>query len=626
MCGFVFAQGEFSFDDFQRSLDLISHRGPDHSGSYCKDNVSLGHNRLSIIDLEASSNQPMFSSCGNYILVYNGEIYNYQNLRNELLQQGYVFKTNSDSEVLLAAYSISREKNTNFLEFLNSLNGMFSFVIYDLRYKSFIAGRDRFGVKPLFLFKDKETIILASELKAFMGFSFFDAKINLLSVKNYLDYLWNPSAEKLFKNVYSIDPGCVISGSLSEGINKSQWLRKNETSTSSKNRDWINDCDALIRKAVHSQMISDVEVGGFLSGGVDSSLICKYASERNVKFKSFTIEHVGSKGLDNEDLKYAEDVAERFGIDLVVVKSKPDSFFDELRYMVKSINEPLADPAALNVGYICEAARENNIKVLLSGSGGDDLFTGYRRHLVEYNRARLNLPPKLEALIGNLFLNISRLDKVKFRKLSKLGSLLSKNQEDRLFNYFSWSNDFDLNDIMLNKNNYHNHIDFKKYLDTLPSQDNDLMRMMQLEKRFFLTEHNLIYTDRMSMANGVEVRVPFLDNELLEFSNILPKGQLINKSQGKVILKKVLSKYLPQDIVYRKKVGFGSPLRSWIISAKQLILDTIITEKNINEFGVFDYPKVVKLIEQNYNGEIDASHTILSIICIQIWMEEYTLR
>ena len=376
-------------------------------------------------------------------------------------------------------------------------------------------------------------------------------------------------------------------------------------------------------------MVSDVPLGAFLSGGLDSSAIVAFAKEKNPSIKCFTIETLGRQDAGIiDDLPYAKRVAEHLKVSLDVVTIDSKKMANDLEAMVVHLDEPLADPSALNVLYISKLAREQGIKVLLSGAGGDDLFTGYRRHYaLQLERYWAWIPKNVRIGLEGLAKNLNTTNTIK-RRLSKVFSVAGSDNTDRLINYFRWSSDDILHslysdefrqELLVNNTNKV----MQNFLEPINSSASSLDQMLALEQRFFLADHNLIYTDKMSMAVGVEVRTPFLDLDLVEFSAKIPNKFKQKGSVGKWAFKKAMEPYLPSEIIYRPKTGFGAPLRTWMQHDLREILGDLLSIDSINKRGLFSAKAVHQLINDNDNGKIDASYTLLSLLCIEIWCRAY---
>ncbi|WP_026079419.1 asparagine synthase (glutamine-hydrolyzing) [Spirulina subsalsa] len=636
---------------FSAKTNLV-HRGPDDSGVF-EDNehgVGLVHTRLSILDLSPLGHQPMTSGDGRVVLVFNGEIYNFQELRVELETEGYSFRGHSDTEVLLNFYLSQRESVDGVKGMLRRLNGIFAFAIWDADHEALLLVRDALGVKPLYYSATQEGLAFASEIKALLpllprGNNLSDSPLGNLdapAIDRYLSFLWCPGAGTPTQAIRQLGTGegmWVKNGAIAApftwyrlpAFHPHPWEDKTRPRSPAQLTvtEAIHGTEQHLRQAVHRQMVADVPVGAFLSGGLDSSSIVTFAREHNPSLQCFTIEVTGlqEEGI-TDDLPYARRVAEHLNVPLEVVQIDAARMAEDLPAMVAQLDEPLADPAPLNVLYISRLAREQGIKVLLSGAGGDDLFTGYRRHqALMMERYWTWLPQsirvQLERLTGGLDQRRSLT-----RRLRKLFHGAALEGDARLVNYFRWVDRKDLialytPDFRAALGNSQAEEPMLDFLSELPPETHPVERLLALEQRFFLTDHNLTYTDKMSMAVGVEVRVPFLDLDLVEFAAQIPPRYKQRGREGKWVLKKAMEPYLPQDIIYRPKSGFGAPLRRWMRHELRELLADVLSEQSLKHRGLFDPAAVQRLIADNDKGTIDASYTLLSLICIELWCRQF---
>lgn len=625
MCG-IFGSINFDLnkDTVDRILNYLSHRGPDSRGFFIDENVCFCHTRLAIQDLSKDANQPMFSNDNKYSIIYNGEIYNLNELKNELIKRNYSFRTTSDTEIILNLYICFGE---NFLE---KLNGIFAFAIFDKIKNEVLVARDRFGVKPLYYSKYHNKIAFSSEMKPLFLLNDFKKELNHKIVKNYLTYLWSPTNETLIHNIKKLDSGSAIT--LKNGDIIKEWKFYKHSFIKNKSNYKENEIQEIIKntidKSVKNQLISDAPLGAFLSGGLDSSLIValakKYTSKNN--FETFTIKSLSDNGNiegNVDDLPFAQKSSELLNVNLNTVEAGPD-IFKNLFKMIYYLEEPVADPAPLNVMAISKKAKEKNIKVLLSGTGGDDLFSGYRRHQALMGDSYWSwLPQNIRSAIASLSKQVPNKNNF-LRRINKYFQYADLNDHDRIISYFYWINPEYLREIFNPKiQNYVNEYDVSKpmqeTLNEIPRNTNKLDKMLYLEMRHFLTNHNLIYNDKMGMSEGVEIRVPFLDNYLVELINSLEVYFKQKKGQNKWILKKILAEFLPNNIVYRKKTGFNLPLRNWIKNDFKEIVGDLLSEETIRKRGFFNFKSVNKMIKLNNDNKIDATYTIFSLLCFEIW-------
>ena len=628
MCGILGFSGRFDRSMLNTVLSAISHRGPDDSGTFfdATEGVGLGHTRLSINDLSPLGHQPMVGDQGNVVLIFNGEIYNFKELRKELEAKGILFSGHSDTEVLLNLYLVEGES------MLPKLNGIFAFVIWDHRNKSLFIVRDSLGVKPLYYTESTNGFAFASEIKALLHLVPERRELDAVALHRYLSFLWCPGAGTPLKSVRKLLPGeamLVRDGRIQRRWTWYQLPVFRGVRADLAKPDAIAGTEAHLRLAVKRQMVADVPVGAFLSGGLDSSSIVTFAREQNPNIRCFTIESTGSEeeGMA-DDLPYARRVAKHLGVALDVVTIDAARMAGDLERMVAQLDEPLADPAPLNVMYISQLARGQGIKVLLSGAGGDDLFTGYRRHrAVQAEPYWRWLPASARQILDNASAGLDQRRPL-FRRMAKLFNGAGLEGDAHLANYFVWAREADLlslytpalraelagaaaNQPMLD------------FLAPLPPTIAALDRVLALEQRFFLSDHNLNYTDKMSMATGVEVRVPFLDMDLIEFAQRIPLGFKQRGREGKWILKKAMEPYLPHDVIYRPKSGFGAPLRHWMRYELRELLGDLLSVESLRRRGLFEPVAVQQLIARNDRGEVDAAYTLLALLCIEIWCRAY---
>jgi asparagine synthase (glutamine-hydrolysing) len=627
MCGIVGTWGG-NLSNLKAANLLLTHRGPDDGGIYKNDNlnIGLGHRRLSIIDASSLGHQPMYSNDGKTVLVFNGEIYNYKELRSELKRKGFVFQGKSDTEVLLNLY-LSEGK-----EMLSKLNGIFSFAILDTSSESLFVARDALGVKPLYYSTEDNAFSFASEIKALLKLIPNNKELDVESINRYLSFLWCPGDGTPLKSVKKLLPGEAIIVKNGCITDKWLWYKLPILNNTNKNLDKgrsISGVTKYLRQAVHRQMVADVPLGAFLSGGLDSSAVVAFAREVNPDIRCFSIETKGKqdKGVV-DDLPYAKRVAKYLNVSLDVVSIESHRMASDLESMIVQLDEPLADPAALNVLYISQLAKEQGIKVLLSGAGGDDLFTGYRRHYaLQLERYWGWLPKNIRTGLESITRNLNTNNSIN-RRIVKMFNGAGLNSEDRLINYFRWSDDSLLQSLYspefrqqlagINSNQI-----MQDFIEPILVDSSPLDQMLALEQRFFLADHNLNYTDKMSMAAGVETRVPFLDLDLVNFSARIPDKFKQKGSVGKWVLKKAMEPYLPKEVIYRPKTGFGAPLRIWIKHDLQELLRDVLSPDSLNKRGLFSSKVVQQLILDNNNNKIDASYTLFSLLCIEIWCRHY---
>ena len=628
MCGIIGALGVHSYLSSDTALNHISHRGPDSSGVFIKDNLFLGHTRLSIQDLSENGNQPMYSDDKRYVIIFNGEIYNHLEIRRELLTHRD-FNSSGDTETVLYAFI---EYGVAIFE---KLNGIFSFAIFDNQTNEIIIARDHFGVKPLYYYNKDDLFLFGSEIKSFLPFN-IDLNISPEAMFNYVSFLWSPGDKTPFEYVKKLLPGTFLKFNIDKHFNVKplQFFRLiNPKQKSIKTEaQLIDELESHLLKAVERQMLSDVPIGFFLSGGLDSSLLVAMARRLNpeLDMKCFTIDQGDNNASDDgfaDDLYYAKKVAGYLNVELNIVNANFDiiQMFDK---MIWHLDEPQADAAPLNVLNIANLARSQDIKVLIGGTAGDDLFSGYRRHQALNIEKYIKIVPSfiVSLVQGTVKLLPSHLPV--FRRLKKLVSNLQQTPIKRQLSYFLWLPENTVHSLFSSDwkeyiKNYDPFEYFYKVVNDLDRHASDLERMLFWELKTFLVDHNLNYTDKLGMAVGVEARVPFLDLDLVKFSQSIPTSMKMRGKETKYILKKVGERYLPHDVIYRPKTGFGAPVRKWIKYDLQPMIDERLSIDRIKSRGIFNPEAVWNLIDQNKSGKIDASYSIWALLAIESWCMQF---
>lgn len=620
MCGIVGGRGASVVACISQMVNLMAHRGPDHSAHFSHDDIALGHARLSIIDTGPSSNQPFWNETGRYCIVFNGEIYNYHVIKKRLASEGISFRSNGDTEVLLKAlihYGI---------DILAELEGIFAFCFYDKIDRTLLLARDKFGVKPLYYYSDDTQFMFASEYKSFLANPDFITEVNLDALFRTLLFMYNPGNETAFKYVKKVPAGSYILYDIDHDITEIDHYWEWPKYKPVKGCAHTEDIRRHLKTAVERQMISDVPVGAFLSGGVDSSVICALvqSTKSEYPFSTFTIktEYDTNDGFE-DDLPYAQEVARHLDVDLNVLDIQPD-ILERLQKTVYHLDDIHADPAAINVLLISEFAKKSNYKVLLSGSGGDDLFTGYRRHqAVFFERYWIWMPLRFRRILKKLTSRLPATSTIT-RRVKKLFQYADSSLNERLLSYHFWSDPNELVSLFRQKHRLSERpCQFILDKMSLEGTSDPIELSLFLERNYFLKDHNFAYTDKLSMATGVEVRVPFMDTDLVEALSKVPSSEKQHGRIGKFILKKIAELYLPRSIIHRPKTGFGAPLRKWIRGEMSSYVDTMLSKENIKKRDIFDYGEVKKLIEDDRKGIQDNSYTIYALICIELWFQTF---
>ena len=605
MCGFVgFCDDSKNKKKIIRDMaDIIKHRGPDSDGYYVDNNIALGFRRLSIIDLDKGS-QPIFNEDKDKVIVFNGEIYNYKEIREELKSKGHKFSTNTDTEVILHGYEEYKE------DILNKLRGMFAFVIYDIKEKSLFGARDFYGIKPFYYYYDNENFLFGSEIKSFLGNPNFKKELNKDMLSQYLTFQCSIGEDTFFKNTYKLLPGHYFIYKDKELEVKKYYEVKLEPNDDKSLEEWVSGIREVIDNSVLAHKVSDVEVGSFLSSGVDSSLIAKLSSVD----KTFTV------GYDNKkysEIDYAKEFSDKINVSNVSKKISKEEYFKEFSNVQYYMDEPLADASAVMLYFLSKTASKN-VKVCLSGEGADEIFGGYNIYHEPYSVSWYNkIPYFIRKCIGILV--------YPFRNYTGFNFLYrrSKKIEDR---YIGNAFIFEPNDAKKIVNfNYGNktYKDFTKpYYDKVSDLD-VVTKMQYIDFNFWLIYDILLKADKMSMANSLEVRVPYLDREVIEYASKLPSKYKIVGNETKYAFRKVAKEELADKVADKKKLGFPVPIREWLKE------DDVYQEvKNMFlESGYFFKPKkIIKLLDDHKAGKRDNSRKIWTIYTFLVWYQEYFIK
>ncbi len=614
----------------QNMNQAIRHRGPDAEGVWQDECLTLGHRRLSIIDLSPEANQPMARD--GFIIVYNGEIYNFRELREDLKRKGALFKTRSDTEVVLELFRHYREES------FSKLQGMFAFGLYDCKNKELYLVRDYFGIKPLFYWHaPPDRLAFSSECKSFLNLPGFRKELNPGVLVSCLNYLWPAGDEAIFKDVFKVPPAHYLKVRFQRnGIALTQrryWEWPDPLFSPGPEQEHIEALSAILEKSVEEHLVSDVPVGAFLSGGLDSSLITTLARRHNPDLSTYTIS-ISRKAQQVErmprDNFYAQAVASYLGVRHTDIPVEP-SVIDALQNMVEILDEPIGDPAAINTYLICRLARERGIKVLLSGMGADEIFAGYRRHYATL------LSRKIQRCPGFMKKAVSRTLSVLPVRLGSYG-LRPVRWAKRFFSFvdmpfaeaymrsYSYYDRNELREIFNGR--YDAEID--ELFDHHDRLFNDarnwdeINRMCFTDIHMFMTGLNLTYTDRASMAASVEVRVPFIDKNVIEWGMSLPGSYKIKNNTSKYILKKVAERDLPKRIVYRPKASFGMPLRAWMNGELRELVDDVLSYDNIKKRGILNPDLVRTIIRRDREGREDHAYRIYQFLTLELWLRKIT--
>lgn len=602
MCGIVgFVNNKENKEKIIKDMSKkIEHRGPDGEGFYIDDNCALAHRRLAIIDLNTGA-QPIYNEDKSKVIIYNGEVYNFKELKEALLKKKHVFKTKTDTEVILHGYEQWGEKLPN------HLRGMFSFAIWDKNKNELFMARDGFGIKPLYYAKFNDTFMFASEPKAFLANPDFEKKLNTDILSAYLCFNSVPTSETFFKGVYRLDPGtCLI---YKDGKIKTKSFFTLEFKEKNDDMDKIVDnIDKAMKNSVEYHQISDVEVGSFLSSGIDSSYIVSLAKPD----KTFTV------GYDNpkfDEISYAKDLSDKLGIENYSKKITMDEYIESFPKIMYYMDEPLADPSAIALYFVSEIASKE-VKVVLSGEGADEFFAGYNSYQEELTmQGYMKLPYFLRHIVSNI---VSIFPDIRgFNFLYRRGQKL-ENYNIGLGRVFR---DKEAQSIVKIPNQINTKDIVKNVYDRYKDNSTLIQRQM-IDYYYWLVNDFLHAVDRNTMMFGLEARTPFLDNKVYEVAKSLPTYAKINKETTKVALRKAASKVIPNEAYKKKKLGFPVPLREWIKTDK---LYNIIKEKFNGESAklFFDTKKINKFLEEHKNGKRDSYKKVWTIYTFLVWYDIY---
>ncbi len=621
MCGitgiFAFNQvGRFNMINLSKATLALEKRGPDNHGLFNDEMVGLGHRRLSIIDTSAEANQPMTDVSGRYKLIFNGEIYNYKELRTNLKSTGVSFLNNSDTEVLL--YLLIEEG----IECLAKLNGFFAFAFYDTNEKTVLLARDRFGIKPLHIYQDEDKLLFASEVKSLLAYG-IDKKLDYSALQNYLQLNYLPKEMSMIKGIRKLLPGhyAVIKNKKVEEHRyyKTEVKNQNKPFDASK-----NEFKQILEQSVTDRLVSDVPLGTFLSGGVDSSVISAIAAKKMDNLQTFSIGYKDEPYFD--ETKYADLVAKHIGSKHTVFKLTNNDLFAHLFDMLDYLDEPFADSSALAV-YILSKETKKSVTVALSGDGADELFAGYNKHAALYRMLHAGGKEKMVSGFSRLWkiLPKSRNNPITntFRQLDRFAKAANMSATDR---YWAWAAIADSNyaDSIIKKENQEPRLNtnpFILYDANLESVNDTLMADLNL----VLPSDMLTKVDLMSMANSLEVRVPFLDHKVVDFAFSLPVESKINATDRKRIVKETFKSYLPDNLFNRKKHGFEVPLLGWLKNElNDLIENDLLKTSFIEEQGVFNIAQIEQLKTQlKSRNPADSPAKIWALIVFQWWWKKY---
>ena len=601
---------------------VTRHRGPDDAGSYSDHHLQLGMRRLSIIDVEGG-HQPIANEDKSIWCVCNGEIYNFRELRAELKSLGHRFQTASDTEVLVHLYEQYGD------DFVSRLNGMFGFAIWDAARKRLLLARDRLGIKPVYYFRDRERLVFASEAKAILEVPGMSAELAPEALFDYLTLGYVPCPHSMFRGIQKLPPASmmVIEGRACRIVQ--YWRLPEGVDDSMSDSDWAQALLASMEKSVVSQMVSDVPLGAFLSGGIDSSAVVALMSRNSDQpVKTYSIGFDGSTGGSfYNELPYARQVSDQFSTDHQEIIVNPD-VVSLLPGLIWHLDEPIADAAFVTTYLVSEFARRS-VTVILSGVGGDELFGGYRRYLGEYYQGRFGIIPAwirnklIKPVAGWLpsdrhspLMNLSR-----YAKTFILSSDLDF--EHRYSAYVGVYEPGEVSQILGNKEPVGDGALHEAFAKT---RGDPLNRMFAVDMATQLPDDLLMLTDKMSMATSLECRVPLLDHELVELAARMPSEQKIRGRELKYVMKQALGSLLPREILYRKKRGFGAPMGAWLKNELSSVLRSVLSKSAVTKRGLFDWNIVDRTIRLHEVNKADNTDHLQSLLNLELWCRLYLDR
>ena len=629
MCGIAGCYQQTDGESLVRLMgERIAHRGPDAYGlhSFSNDSVSvqLAHRRLSIIDLSTAADGP-FKKDG-LVLTYNGELYNYREIRDQLVASGVRFVTTSDTEVVLEAF---RKWGT---EALGRFRGMFAFGILDERTGKLLLARDQMGIKPLYWMARQSGVVFASELKALVAAVGKELTVDSGTLIASMMYYWVPDQRCSLRGVERLQPGCWLELS-PDGQRRAGSFFSIRDLASEAASGRPADLQRVIEESVEAHLVADVPVSTFLSGGLDSSIVTVLAKRSNPDIDSYTIRFRDQdQALEAmpDDAVYARKVAQRYGIPLHEIEIAPD-IVELLPRMVDVLDEPIGDPAAINTLLMCDAAREAGVKVLLSGTGADELFGGYRKHLACLMAARYQKFPKpvrsaAEHAVGAVPVTAAGRGLRYARWAKRFMTFAELPEEERFRRSYTLYDPPQLEGLLSP--------DLASYVDEVVEEhreiycDSDLTdqenRMCLADSRLFLTGLNLTYTDRASMAASTEVRVPFVDPVVARAAFSLPGHDKVRNRRQKVALKEAALSWLPDEIVNRPKASFSAPLRAWVAHELRPVVDDVLLRGELVSSGFLQRSELEKLVEEERSGREDRSKQIWQLLTLEEWLRNAT--
>jgi asparagine synthase (glutamine-hydrolysing) len=602
--------------------EAIYHRGPDASGIYLDEHIGLCHRRLSILDLSEAGNQPMYSADGNLVIVFNGEIYNFLELRADLEAEGVKFTSHTDTEVILALYA--REG----VECLLKLNGMFAFALWDKVKQELFIARDRLGKKPLYYFEDNGRFAFGSEIKALLALDNIPREIRLDAVYDFFAYQYVPDPKSIFKHIHKLPPAHYLVLNKKGFSIHEYWDLSFKEITEASEESNKQQLKTLLEKVTKQRMISDVPLGAFLSGGVDSSgVVAMMAEASEEKVKTCTI------GFDNKDFNeadFAREIAEKYDTEHHEF-TVHQNVSERLEHIVSFFDEPFADPSLVPTYFVSELARKA-VTVALAGDGGDEMFAGYEKYSVDdvENKLRSKFP---EAIRKSVFPSLAKLaGKVPGTVGRKAKSLLTSLSHEPAMGFYitnsmmtdeMWQSLVKA-DVAEQLADYH---PSQYTLDMYNKADgpDHLSKILYTDIKTYMTGDILVKVDRMSMANSLEVRAPILDYQVAEFAATLPSSQKYKDGEKKYLLKEVFKPFIPDSLLYRKKMGFSTPLDEWFRGELKELSESLLLRAKFGLNDIFESRVIGNLWQEHQMRKADHGIVLWSMLMYQMWFERYVV-
>ena len=607
MCGVCGLTGEIIDRDrvIRRMTDKITHRGPDSSGFFENEDIAMGFRRLSIIDISQEGDQPIFNEDKSLVLTFNGEIYNYRELKQELIAKGHQFYTKTDSEVLIHGFEEWQEG------LLNRLRGMFGFAIYNKKEKSLFLARDFFGIKPMHYTMVDDHFVYASEIKSILEVPNFEKKFNYNTLNNYLSFQYAVPPETFFEGVFCLMPAHYLWYRDGKITTKRYWEPKFQPDDSLTEQEAIDQIEKVFEDSVNAHKISDVEVGCFLSSGVDSSYVSTYFADQ----KTFTVGF--DFGERYNEIDWAKGLSEKIGVDHHYKVISSEEFWGNIKKVQYHMDQPLVDPSCIALYFVSKLASEY-VKVVLSGEGADELFGGYTIYnepgVFHYYR---KLPQWLRTWLRKMVQKVPRhFVGQSFITRGELPTNESFIGNAKMFSYE------DKKRILKNPEYATRPQELtKKYYDRVKDQD-EVTRMQYLDINLWMVGDILPKADRMSMANSLELRVPFLDKEVFKVASTLPTRLRVNKKNTKYAMRQAALRHLPEATAQKKKLGFPVPTRVWLKDKHyyQIVKDAFCSQ-TAQKF--FHTEELVKYLDDHFNGLRDYSRRIWTIFIFLVWYNIY---